>query len=123
MVNARCTLAYATPEVVLAWHDKQKVKASEAHDIWALGVMVFEALCQEAAIDPFGGPPLCVRMAQGKEQYPWEGRKKGGLFWDSRARDLVKACLARDPSIRPPAAEVVQRIRKITYSTLTMTSC
>lgn len=105
----------------MAWHEKRNVTATAAQDIWALGVMVFEAFSREAAVDPFGGPRMCVRLAQGEEQYPWEGPRKIRSFTDSRAHELVKACLDRDPEERPTAVTLVQRMRAITHRTPTLT--
>jgi serine/threonine protein kinase len=101
----------------MAWHEKRDTVATAAQDIWALGAMVFEAFSQVAAVNPFGGREACVRLARGEEQYPWEGPQKIKGFSDSRAHEVVKACLARDPAERPSAAALVQQIRQITHCT------
>ena len=108
----QCTLGYAAPEVILAFNDKRSVAVTPAQDVWALGVMVFEALTRQPAVDPFGRVPGCLALARGERAYPWEASgAQGGGFRRSRVWQLVAPCLARDPAERPSAAAVVDAVR------------
>lgn len=107
----QCTLRYAAPEVVIAFANKRTVTASPAQDVWALGVMVFEAFTRTPAVDPLGGVDGCTALARGEALYPWEGNVDDEEFSGSRARQLVESCLTRDPADRPTAAALVEAIR------------
>ena len=45
-----CTLPYAPPEVVLAAFEGHRVAVHPSHDMWALGVMAYEALTHGRAL-------------------------------------------------------------------------
>jgi serine/threonine protein kinase len=72
VLPAYCTLVYAPPEVVRAFAERREQAVSAAHDIWALGVMVFEALTQSRAISPYSTKQDIFDMASGDTKYPWE---------------------------------------------------
>ena len=112
-----CTMGYAAPEVVIAYDDQRRVTAAAACDVWALGVMVFEALTRTPAVDPFQGVEGAKKLARGELRYPWEGEELDRTFGGSRARRVVEACLARDPAARPTAAALVQSISLISTHT------
>ena len=114
---AQCTLGYAAPEVIRAFDDKALVTVDPAQDVWALGVMVFEAFTRKPAVDPFGGVEGCVALARGDKQYPWEAEEQAKAFGGSRARQLVESCLAREPEKRPSAAALVDAINMISNRT------
>jgi serine/threonine protein kinase len=118
---ARCTPLYAPPEVVSrhAPGEKDKnVKVDPAHDIWALGVMVFECICNkphgwcDISMDP-------IQMALGTQQYPWEGvKEQQPRAWQrSSLRSLAVQCVDRDPSKRPSAEQIVRGIKRMGMST------
>ena len=109
----QCTLSYAAPEVILGFDEKRNVTAEPAQDIWALGVMVFEAFTRQAAVDPLCGVGGCTALARGDKLYPWEAQDQENEFGGSRARKLVESCLARDPEQRPTAQTLVESIRLI----------
>ena len=115
----QCTLGYAAPEVIIAYDNKQRVAAAPAQDVWALGVMVFEAFTRKPAVDPFRGAEGCKQLARGEAKYPWEEGEQDQEFGGSRARRLVESCLARDPEQRPTAAALVEAIRLISNHTET----
>ena len=113
----QCTLGYAAPEVIVAYERKEEVIADAASDIWALGVMVFEAFTRKPAVDPFGGAEGAKKLARGELKYPWEEAELDKAFGGSRARLVVQSCLARDSAARPTAARLVQGISHISNHT------
>jgi serine/threonine protein kinase len=114
LAEPKMTRAYASPETVSAYQNRQMVMVTAALDIWSLGVVVFEAFAKEPAVPP-GNGDVCSRRAEGTEQYPWERTGTIRGFSDSRACEIVQACLARDPAMRPTAAELVQRLRVLSH--------
>ena len=115
----QCTLGYAAPEVVIAYDNKRPVTAAAACDVWALGVMVFEAFTRKPAVDPFGGAEGAKKLARGELRYPWEAGELDETFGGGRVRRVVEACLARDPAARPTAAALVHNISLISSHTET----
>ena len=109
----RCTLAYASPEVIRAYIDDTHVVVHPSADVWALGVMAFEVLSGRRAVQSSSELQAVV---SGKQRYPWEvqaAADTGEEPWRKlRLWALVEACLARDPAARPTAATVVQRLQK-----------
>ena len=100
---ARCTLAYAPPEVIMAHNEGQPVTVEAAHDIWALGVMAYEVIAGQPA---FQHSRHIFACAQGNEAYPWEAvcLADAPQTWrKSRLRPVVQACLERDATKRPSA--------------------
>lgn len=103
----------------MAFENNIKVTTATPQDVWALGVMVFEAFTRMPAVDPLGGAKGCSALARGEQLYPWESQAQGGAFDNSRARKLVESCLARDPAARPTAAALVGAISMIIDKTRT----
>lgn len=116
-VTPECTLSYAAPEVVVAFAEKRRVLVTPAQDIFALGIMVFECFTGAHAIGPLGGLDGCEQLARGERRYPWEEAEQGSDYGGSRARQVVEACLDRDPDRRPSAPALVDAIRLITNRT------
>lgn len=112
-MQVQCTLGYAAPEVVRAHYAHQPLAALPSQDVWALGVMTYEAFAREPAVDPWAVRGHCADLAGGAASYPWEAGAPASAFGGSRARDLVERCLARDPRRRPTAAALVQSLRLI----------
>lgn len=104
----QCTLGYAAPEVVNAWHARQSIAAAPTHDIWALGAMAFEALTRVPAVDPAAGDAGCVALARGSAQYPWERGDFLHYLGGERAAPAVRSCLERAPGGRPRASELAR---------------
>jgi serine/threonine protein kinase len=121
MVPPQCSLGYAAPEVIVAFSERKDLQSSAAMDIWALGVIVYEALTRQAAVDPFGGVNFCLELAQGESKYPWEDGEQAFEFRGSRARKVVEACLHRDPERRVAASDIVGSFRMISNRTETLT--
>ena len=101
----------------MAHEDKRPVTADAACDVWALGVMVFEAFTRQPGVDPLGGADGAKKLARGELSYPWEAEELDKAFGGSRARRVVESCLARDPAARPTAAALVQSISLISNHT------
>jgi serine/threonine protein kinase len=61
---AHCTLTYAPPEVVSAFFRSEHVVVDGSHDVWALGVMVYESLTGVQGVSPFKGKQARIRFAR-----------------------------------------------------------
>lgn len=95
------TPAYMAPE---QWEGRT---AAEGTDVWALGVVLFEML---VARRPYQEKNL---TAQALAVCAEEAAPRLELFREdvpADLSDLLAACLAKDPSARPAAAEVVRRL-------------
>ena len=117
LVKPRCTLSYAAPEVVAACEEPSDIVAAPAQDIWALGVMAFEAVNGRRAID---STPELFQCAAGSKLYPWDTAKLDTAppqWRKSRLRPVIQACLARDPALRLTAAAVVSRVEHLWVQT------
>jgi serine/threonine-protein kinase len=105
------TPEYMAPEQVLG------KPASPLFDIYAMGVMLFEALVGET---PFSGNPQALMKAKVARPAPNLASKLPGM--PRRLSELVDDCLATDPAMRPQSAnEFVVRIEEI-LRTLNRTS-
>jgi serine/threonine protein kinase len=111
------TLAYAAPEVLAAYAAKQKIPADPAHDIWSLGVMAYECLTSSRVFPVYIDPRVVFVTASGKEKYPWEAEVLDETFRKSRARELIAACVVRDPRGRPTAEKLVKMIDSLGNNT------
>jgi serine/threonine protein kinase len=114
----RCSLAYAAPEVVLAVNDNREISIQPSQDVWALGVMAFEALTQTRTLTMAQEVFDC---ASGSMQYPWEAvpAEQPAQWRQSRLRALILPCLARDAAARPSAAALLAAVGKIGCATTT----
>ena len=109
----QCSLAYAPPEVLHNYAAGMRVAAHPAADIWALGVMVYEALTDGAVFPPYTTTPGDVyAAASGSARYPWE-LDRDAQFSRYRVRPAVEACLARDPAARPSAVQLITMIDRL----------
>jgi serine/threonine protein kinase len=97
------TLAYAAPEVILAYEAGQETHyVSTAADVWALGVIAFEMLTGERTFDPYTSKTDMLSAIAGRTQLPWEGPRRAELLEKLCAfQHLVLECLQRDPEKRP----------------------
>ena len=116
-----CSLPYAPPEVVLASWDSAQCVVSPAHDIWALGIIVYEATTQSRALT---SREQVLECARGGALYPWEQPAAGqpSAWRQSRLRSTIMPCLARDAAVRPGAAQVLAGVSKFGQSTLATTA-
>eukprot|EP00892_Ulva_mutabilis_P002729 jgi/Ulvmu1/12457/UM009_0109.1 len=130
------SLAYAAPEVVNAFcRGDTTVRATEALDIWALGVMAFELLTKTTVFPAFTPKDHVYRVAAGggdsgdsggsggddgsdgsdegtaPPRYPWEGSSPsaaGARACLGRLESSIMRCVERAPEARPSAAEVLR---------------
>jgi serine/threonine protein kinase len=124
MVPAAGTLAYAAPELVNALNAQQNIRATPAHDMWAIGVMAYEALSFTRAFPTFQAADVIAACAAGRAKYVWEGRMEelAPPFAKSRLCDVVLSCLARNPDERPTAQQLRARVRSLGEVTTTRRS-
>lgn len=100
---------YAPPEDVVAVEQGQvATKATAAADMWALGMMAYEALTG-TRVFPEGTPDKHVRDSlTGRHPLPWERMDAASLQCMDRMQGFkssVLQCLDRNPHIRPRAAQ------------------
>jgi serine/threonine protein kinase len=74
-------------------------------DIWALGVIVYEALAGCRAHTT----AEAHAAAAGAQPYTWE-RDPAPAFAQSRLREIVLACLSRNRNDRPTAHDVLAAV-------------
>ena len=114
----RCSLAYAAPELVRANAEQRNIAADPASDIWALGVVAYEAMSDRGA-HRFVSAEQLTESAYGQRDYIWE-TPEGNTeqFMRSRACHIVLQCLRREPARRPTAAQLLQAIDRVSNATL-----
>jgi serine/threonine-protein kinase len=94
------TLAYISPERLGG------SEASERSDVWAVGVILWEAL---AGSHPFWGVPLPEVASTIASGAPPLSARRGDL--SRRLLTAVDAALSVDPAKRPPAARLATELR------------
>lgn len=114
----RCSLAYAAPELVRASTEQHNIAAHPASDIWALGVVAYEAMSGRGA-HRFVSSEELAASAYGQRNYVWE-TPEGSTeqFVRSRACHIVLQCLRREPERRPTAAQLLQMIDRVSNATM-----
>ena len=95
------TPAYMAPE---QWKDEP---SSEATDVWALGVLLFE-LC--AGMRPFRGTVTRVALRVCSQEV---APRLDENHAPRALADLVAECLSKSPENRPPATDVAMRLESI----------
>ena len=113
----RCTLAYAPPEIVVAAKANREVVVSTKQDVWALGVIAYEAIVGSFTLATLNAVIDC---ATGVAPYPWElpVEAQVAAWRRSRLRAIMAPCLARNPASRPPAAALLAALRSIGHVTM-----
>ena len=103
--QVRGTPEYMAPE---QWRDGP---VTEAADVWALGVMLYEMFCGHR---PYPGASFfgLALKAAGPGPVPPLPVPEGDSLAPSAA-ELVHRCLEKDPGKRPTAARVAQRLREL----------
>ena len=112
----RCTLAYAPPEIVCAARGDYEVPVSAAQDVWALGMMAYEAVVGAITFTTLDAIGEC---ASGDLPYPWERplSAQPAAWRRARLRPLIMPCLAREPSERPPSSELLAAVSGLAHFT------
>jgi serine/threonine protein kinase len=116
----RCTLAYAAPELILAYNQNTKVQVSPAVDVWALGMMSYEAT---VGYSTFSSMQDLYNCAQGTSKCPRElpSLQQPTEWQHSRIKALLQPCLERDPALRPSMADLVTMLGRLGLTGLTGT--
>ena len=101
--GAKGTPEYMAPE---QWLD---LECTEATDVWALGVMLFELICGRLPYDKSSLVHQAAAVC---------GRKPAPAVDESPdipnpIRELVAGCLEKDPALRPRAKEVVDTVGRL----------
>lgn len=100
------TPGYLSPEQCRA---AEGATVGSPADIWALGVTLHEAIAGER---PFRSVAW-DEVAPGEYPQVSEDPRPLGADVPAHVRDVVTACLARDPDDRPTAADVVARLEPV----------
>lgn len=87
-----------------------------AQDVWALGVVAFEAIAQRQALPSIRDIRAC---AAGTEAYPWQlpPEAQPPAWRESRLRRALAPCLERDPAARPSAAALAASVSSMGQAT------
>lgn len=107
--------------MVAAYDARGQIEVRAAHDVWSLGVMVYETITRAPAFARRGLKMATVfACARGEEAYAWERPmdEQPPAWRNSRLRDAVLSCLARDPAERPSAEELKTSIWRMGSRTL-----
>jgi serine/threonine protein kinase len=120
VLRPRCSLAYAPPEVVLAVEAGRHVTVAPEHDMWALGVIVFECVTRTRVCISVEKIQSC---AHGWSTYPWEEPSvaQPPAWRASRLRSMVFPFLARDATLRPSAAALLSAVRSAGIAPMSLT--
>ena len=106
------TPAYAPPEVIRATRSGETVVVDASHDVWALGVIAYEAITGTRAL---ATRPQADACACEGVQYPWEqSEDRMPEKWvRSRLRAIMRPCLDRRAGERPPAAAIAEAVNRM----------
>ena len=87
-----------------------------SQDIWALGIIGFESVVGRVTLTTVGEMGDC---ASGRKSYPWElaPELQPPVWRQSRLRNLLLPCLAREPARRPTAAQFVAAAARMGHAT------
>ena len=93
------------------WRNEH-VTVHPGHDVWALGVIAYEAITQTRSLTTQNQIAQC---AQGHAQYPWEAHssQQPQEWLQSRLRTVMMPCLQRDAAARPTAAQTHARVARL----------
>ena len=105
-------------------HSERSVLVHPAHDIFALGIIAFEALAGMKAfgtpLDFSRGKAYCsveemMLCAAGSVPYPWERpvNLQHGQWQKSKLWPLVAKCLHRQAKMRPSAEQLCAQLTEL----------
>lgn len=106
-------LPYMAPETI----DDMK-NAGKPADVWAIGALTFEVLTGKR---PFGAGYKAVPLIQAANVPPLPGPLISNTQFAPFAIaifDLIKACMQKDPAVRPTADQLVTACEGLYYSTV-----
>ncbi len=103
--GVRGTPAYMAPE---QWADEE---LTWAIDIWALGVILYELVSGQTPYRGAGAVDLGIKVL-GKDPVP---PPECETALPAELEQVILDCLTKDPSRRPSAEDVVERLRQILY--------
>ena len=108
------TRAYAAPEVLQSYAARKPIATDPAQDIWALGVVAYEALTDCVVFPPSARASRdAYAAAHSSAPYPWESGRRDKQLSQCNLCEVVGACLARDPSARPSAQDLLAHIVRL----------
>lgn len=121
VAHPRCTLMYAPPEITLALEEEVPIAIAGSHDIWSLGVILYEVISGNPAFSVEAKVADCFACAAGDKLYPWELPldEQPAAWRHSRLQAGVLRCLQRDASLRPSAQELKRDLRRLGATTAT----
>lgn len=120
-VAAGCTPPYAAPELVRA-HSRstsEQPPIMPSADIWALGVIAYEALTGEPFVP--SGTSLEATIAQVLGDEPLQCERDSSMWKRiGRLAPLVQRMVSRDEAARPSASEVHETLQSLIVATRTL---
>lgn len=87
-----------------------------AQDLWALGVIAYEAVVGALTFTSVAAIGEC---ASEMTQYPWERplEAQPSVWRRSKLRGLIAPCLSREPEARPSAAALLDALGRMGHAT------
>lgn len=114
-----CTLPYAPPEAVNAHFGARDIKVTASLDIWAVGVVVYEALTGTHTFGHSASLAALQLCSTGEELYPWEREltAQPEVWRKARCRSVFESCLSREPAKRPSALGLLRELHRMDHMT------
>ena len=93
------------------WSNAQ-ITVHPSHDIWACGMLAYEAVTQTRVLT---SQSLVTQCAQGHAPYPWEveAEQQPRVWLQSRLRAVMLPCLQREPAARPTAEQLYGSLSRL----------
>ncbi|CAE6443834.1 unnamed protein product, partial [Rhizoctonia solani] len=103
------SMRWTAPEIV-----SEETKATQAGDVYALGMIIFEVMTGILPYDGVREPSIMRRILAGKVPSRPETHIPAGVDQADRLWSLITSCWAFDPKERPEAWEVKNALGGIT---------